>query len=250
MNMQIGPILSTLRRHRFTCTLLVLQIALTCAIVCNAVFLVRDRLAWMDTPSGVDEDRLVRIEVGDIGIHTDMHARTLADLAALREIPGVEDATVANSVPFGDRSWNSGLGLQRDQHVSSLNTGNFYGERIGEIMGVQLAEGRWFRPDEYRWMDDVVSAKVKVAPSIILSKDAADRLFPDGHPIGRSVFVGDNEMRVVGVVKRLSRAGGGDRGQAAFSTMVPLREYPAMGAAFLLRVKPGEADRVLTAATA
>ncbi len=250
MNMQIGPILSTLRRHRFTCTLLILQIALTCAIVCNAVFLVRDRLAWMDTPSGVDEDRLVRIEVGDIGIHTDMHARTLADLAALREIPGVEDATVANSVPFGDRSWNSGLGLQRDQHVSSLNTGNFYGERIGEIMGVQLAEGRWFRPDEYRWMDDVVSAKVKVAPSIILSKDAADRLFPDGHPIGRSVFVGDNDMRVVGVVKRLSRAGGGDRGQAAFSTMVPLREYPAMGAAFLLRVKPGEADRVLTAAAA
>lgn len=248
MNLQIGPILSTLRRHRFTCTLLVLQIALTCAIVCNAVFLVRDRLTWMETPSGIDEDRLVQLEVGDIGSHTDVHARTEADLAALREIPGVEDATVANSLPFGDRSWNSGVDLQRDQHVSSLNIGNFYGERLGEIMGAQLIEGRWFRPDEYRWVDDVDSGRVKESPSILLSKDAADRLFPDGHAIGQTVFVGPAEMRVVGVVKRLSRAGDGEHAQAPFSAVKALREYPADGSAFLIRVKPGQAERVLAAA--
>lgn len=250
MNLQIGPILSTLRRHRFTCSLLVLQIALTCAIVCNAVFLVRDRLGWMQTPSGVAEDRLIRIEVGDIGTHEDAHARTLSDLAALREIPGVEAATVANSVPFGDRSWNSGVTLERDQQVSSLNTGNFYGEALGETLGAQLVEGRWFRPDEYRWIDDVVSAKVKVVPSIILTKDAAERLFPDGHSLGRSVFIGDSEMRVVGIVRRLSRAGGGDRAQVSFSTLAPLRESPSMGAAFLLRAKPGESDRVMASAVA
>ena len=46
--MHFFPILSTLRRHRTAATLIILEIALTCAIVCNAVFLIGDRLARMD----------------------------------------------------------------------------------------------------------------------------------------------------------------------------------------------------------
>ena len=42
--MHFIPILSTLRRHRTAATLIILEIALTCAIVCNAVFLIRERL--------------------------------------------------------------------------------------------------------------------------------------------------------------------------------------------------------------
>lgn len=250
MNLQIGPILSTLKRHRITCTLLILQIALTFAIVCNAVFLVRDRLGWMDTPSGVAEDQLVKIEVGDIGTRSDLHARTDADLAALRALPGVQAATVMNSLPFGDRTWNSGITLDPDQREASVNTGIFYGEAVGETLGLQLVAGRWFRPDEYTWIDDVVSTRIKAAPAIIVSQATADRLFPDGHALGRRVFVGDDEVRIVGIVARLSRAGNDDRGTVGFSMIVPLREYPAMGAGFVLRARAGEADRVLSAAVA
>ncbi|WP_345782898.1 FtsX-like permease family protein [Luteibacter sp. ME-Dv--P-043b] len=250
MNLQIRPILSTLKRHRITCTLLILQIALTCAIVCNAVFLVRDRLDWMDTPSGVAEDQLVRMEVGDIGTRSDVHARTEADLTALRALPGVQAATVMNSLPFGDRSWNGGITLERNQRESSVNTGNFYGEGVGETLGLQLVAGRWFRPDEYAWMDDVVSARVKVAPALIVSMATAQKLFPEGHALGRRVFVGENEMRIVGVVARLSRAGHDDRATIGMTTIAPLRESPVWGAGFVLRVKPGEADRVLAAAVA
>lgn len=250
MNLQIGPILSTLKRHRITCTLLVVQIALTCAIVCNAVFLVRDRLGWMDTPSGVFEDRLVRIEVGDIGSRSDMHARTESDLRALRALPGVQAATVMNSLPFGDRSWNSGISLARNQRESSVKTGNFYGEGVGETLGLSLIAGRWFRPDEYAWIDDVVSARTPAAPVVIVSQATADRLFPDGHALGRSVFMGEDDARIVGIVARLSRAGNDDRATIGLSTLQPLREFPAMGAGFVLRVKAGEAERVLVAAAA
>jgi putative ABC transport system permease protein len=45
--MDILPILATLRRHKITAALLILQIALTCAIVCNAVFLIGQRLHRM-----------------------------------------------------------------------------------------------------------------------------------------------------------------------------------------------------------
>jgi putative ABC transport system permease protein len=51
--MDILPILSTLRRHKLTAWLLVLEIALTCAIVCNAMFLIGRQLQYMDMPSGI-----------------------------------------------------------------------------------------------------------------------------------------------------------------------------------------------------
>ena len=65
--MHFLPILSTLRRHRAAAALIVLEIALTCAIVCNAVFLIRERLARMNRPSGVAESELVRVQLTGIG---------------------------------------------------------------------------------------------------------------------------------------------------------------------------------------
>jgi len=41
--MEIRPILSTLSRHKTAAALIVLEIALTCAILCNALFLVAQR---------------------------------------------------------------------------------------------------------------------------------------------------------------------------------------------------------------
>ena len=46
--MEFRPILSTLRRHRTAAALIVLEIALTCAIVCNALFLIGERLDRME----------------------------------------------------------------------------------------------------------------------------------------------------------------------------------------------------------
>jgi len=60
-------IISTLRRHRTATLLIVLEIALTCAIVCNAIFLIRERLARMDQPSGVVEGELLRVRLTGIG---------------------------------------------------------------------------------------------------------------------------------------------------------------------------------------
>ena len=59
--MEIRPILSTLMRHKIAALLIVLEIALTCAIVCNALFLIGERLDRMNKPSGIAENELVRI---------------------------------------------------------------------------------------------------------------------------------------------------------------------------------------------
>src|SRR5258706_158169 len=64
--MHFFPILSTLRRHRTAATLIVLEIALSCAIVCNTIFLIGDRLSRMNLPSGIANTRLVMVK-RDVG---------------------------------------------------------------------------------------------------------------------------------------------------------------------------------------
>lgn len=250
MLMEIGPILSALRRHRLTASLVVLEIALTCAIVCNAVFLVGDRLAIADTPSGIDEANVVHIVASDIGRHGDDHARTETDLAALRAIPGVVAATISNSVPFGDTSWGSNLNLAPNQRTSTVDVKNFYGEGVGETLGTHLVAGRFFEPSEYVWLDDLVADKVKPAAVIVITQGLARHLFGDASALGRSVWAGssDTEMRVVGVVDRLAAAGGVDRSDVELTTLMPWRESTSVGGSFIIRSQPGQADRVLALA--
>ena len=91
--MEIRPILSTLRRHKTAAALIVLEIALTCAIICNALFLIaQPRWRRLNMPSGMAEHELiVRPQLTGIGTQDDGNAaRPASDLAALRAIPGVK----------------------------------------------------------------------------------------------------------------------------------------------------------------
>ena len=98
--MDIRPILSTLLRHKTAAALIVLEIALTCAIICNALFMIGERITFVNEPSGLAEDELVRVQITGIGNDDNAAAQTLTDLAALRGLPGVTGATVINQVPF------------------------------------------------------------------------------------------------------------------------------------------------------
>ena len=53
--MEIRPILSALMRSKVSMILIGLQVALTLAIVCNALFIIGQRLDHMDRPSGMNE---------------------------------------------------------------------------------------------------------------------------------------------------------------------------------------------------
>ena len=114
--MHIRPIVSTLRRHRTTATLIILEIALTCAIVCNAIFLIRDRLSRLDQPSGLNENELVRVQVVSLD-KTGQAALTRQDLQSLRAIPGVRYAACTNMLPFSSSSWTTN---SRSEAIFSL----------------------------------------------------------------------------------------------------------------------------------
>ena len=148
--MEIRPILSTLLRHKTAAALIVLQIALTCAIICNALFMIGQRVTQVRETSGIVENELVRIQITPIGSDEGSEAQTRSDLAMLRGMPGVKAATTVNQIPFVGSSWNSGVNLQPNQEQPTLNATNYMAEdQFMDTFGLKLLAGRTFAPDEY-----------------------------------------------------------------------------------------------------
>lgn len=248
--MDIRPILSTLRRHKTAAALIVLEIALTCAIVCNALFLVSQRIEKISLPSGLAEKELVMVNVGGIGRQVDAMARTREDLAALRAIPGVTQVTTVNQLPFRRNSSSSGLSHTADQEASSVNVAMYGVAENGlATLGLNLTSGRDFQASEYIALEDVMSRKTKdVAVPILLNQAAAQRLEPRGTALGKTYYMGDQAMHVVGIVEALATPVGWD-GNRTMSMVLPGRTAFGEGV-YLLRTAPERRQEVLKAALA
>jgi putative ABC transport system permease protein len=251
--MHILPILSTLRRHRTAATLIVLEIALTCAIICNAVFLIGERLGRMNRDSGVAEDELVRIHLAGIGEKSNAASLTAQDLAALATVPGVRKVALANQVPFGKSSWNSGVSLEKDQQNSNLNAATYFGsDHLIETLGLRLIAGRDFTRDEMIDWELLQAADSKVrVPSVIITRAMAERLFPGESALGKTLFMWSDDVpqRIVGIVDHLIRPNEvGGASEYALSAVLPIRSPYTMSGNYILRVDPERRAEVLTAA--
>jgi putative ABC transport system permease protein len=248
--MNLWPILSSLRRHRTAALLIIGEIALSCAIVCNAIFLIGDRLARLDAPSGVAEAELVRVALAGIGAPDGAAAITAQDLAALRAIPGVRAAAAANMVPFGGSSWNNGVGTDADERAPRVNAAMYAGSPgLVETLGVRLVAGRGLTADEYVPLDGMLSGSA-VAPSILITRALAERLYPGASPLGKLLYVwGPHPQTVVGVIEQLARPSDAN-GPASrdYAMILPILMPYTIGGSYLLRVDPARRAEVLAAA--
>jgi putative ABC transport system permease protein len=247
--MHILPILHTLRRHRTAASLIVLEIALTCAIVCNAVFVIRERLGRMDRPSGLVEDELIRLQVASIGVNDDAAAITLQDFAAIRALPGVKAVATSNMIPFGNSSWNSDASPIKDD-PNGVNTAMYMGSpELLETFGVRLIAGRDFTPDEYVELKAAQQNKAKIG-STIITKGVADRFWPGDNAVGKKLYVwGDDPQTVVGVVERIARPNeaGDGASYGEMAMFMPVDTPFNVGGNYLIRIDPTYRDSLLAA---
>jgi putative ABC transport system permease protein len=249
--MHFLPIVSTLRRHRTAASLIVLEIALTCAIVCNALFLIRERLDRMDRPSGIAEDEIVRVSISGVRERADAHAITEQDLLALRSIPGVKYAANTNMVPFGGSSWNNSISTIPKDPKRPINAAMWMGSAdLLEAFGVRLIAGRDFTPEEYVLFEDVQEKKAEM-PSLIVTKAVAERLYPGQNALGKPIYVwSDNPVTIVGIVDHIARPNeGAGADQREYAMFVPVKlPYPFSD--YVLRVDPSRKAEVLAATDA
>ena len=206
--MDIRPILSSLSRHKTAAALIVLEIALSCAIICNALFIVSNRIDAMQMASGVDDDKLIEIGLSGIGKQNDADARTAQDLAALRAIAGVSNVTIVNQLPFQYGSWNTSLSASLEPDAQSINGAQYMAaENTLATLGLQLVSGRDFHADEYRSMDalkETTDLSALHSP-IILSDALAREFFPAGDAVGKTLYMMNIPVTIVGVVDTLLR---------------------------------------------
>lgn len=249
--MQIAPILAALRRNKAGAILIGLQLALTLAIVCNALFIIVQRLGYIGRESGIDEASLFVVRNLWVG-KSDQDAATLLprDLATIRATPGVANVYATNSYPLAGGGWSTGLSLKPDQEKSTAHTGVYFvDENALDTLGAHLIAGRYFTASE---ITDFVPNE-NLAPAAIIVTDAvAKKLFPDGSALGKAVYMGGKTSppsTIVGIVDRLQTPWVGFSWGDKFylnSTLVPHRMLGNF-TQFVVRAEPGRRDEAMKA---
>jgi putative ABC transport system permease protein len=208
--MELGPIVRAMRANRVRVTLLVLEIGITMTIVLNCLAMIGEQRARIQTPSGIDEDHIVAVSAQPWGrAFDDDHFQggvIARDLAAFRSMPGVIDAAPISNFPLqgGGSSFQvKPLGAPDSAKVRApvyITDPHFI-----KALGLELLAGRGFD------QTDAPETRGPRLATIIVTKDLADALFPDGSALGKSVDTGSAQYpdTIVGIVRQMHTPYGG-----------------------------------------
>jgi putative ABC transport system permease protein len=255
--MAIGPILAQLRRKPLGAVLIALQMAITLAILANAVFIIQQRVALTQRPTGADEANIFVIRHEWPRHMDDGQARLQTDLSALRKLPGVVDAFASNTFPMSNSGWTGTVNRAGHQaHPTAAGAIYLADDHAVSTLGLKLVAGRSFLPTEVNTLNDEVPETL--ITSVILSRGLAEKVFPAGHAVGRSVYLDASHIAtVVGVVEALATPwttlsggawGTSDSGDVSNSSILWPLQPGGRYAVYIVRAQPGKLARVMAAA--
>ena len=245
LSIPIRPMVSSLARHKAGLFILACQVALTLAIVANVVFIITQRIALIERPSGIDEANIVVVDnhwVGPLSIE-EAHTRTDADLAMIRALPGVIDAYADYSFPVaGPWADVNGLSLKSGQKSpTSIAEPYFTDEHALATYGLRLIAGRNFESNE------VVPGSQDADPvvgSVIITEDLSRALFPSGESLGKTVYMSDQPRIIVGIIADVEVPAAGTRTFAYRSVLLPVRFADPSGNSYIVRTQRGAAEYI------
>ncbi|OOG66144.1 peptide ABC transporter permease [Rhodanobacter sp. B04] len=260
--MTMHPILAALRKHKAGVVLISLQIALTLAIVCNAVFIIGQRVERVNRPTGLDENDLFLVTQQWVGAPSGddpagvekLDVMQREDLAALRNLPDVASVAPSNSVPLLNSSWTGSLSLKPGAQLGSKGGTRtayyFTDEQALTTLGLHLVTGRAFNAGDVQHQG---ARDQRDRPVVIVTKALADKLFPQGNAVGKVIYSDGSTApsTIIGVVERLQIPSTGSWGNAFtwYSTLVPTR-LDSSYARYVVRAKPGRRDAAMRAVPA
>ena len=191
-----GRGLSEGRGHdRLRSVLVVSEVALACVLLVGSGLLLRSFLRVLDVDLGFQPSEAAVVDINyDPGAKGEKIAPSLQQiLAAVKAVPGVEAAGVADMLPLDrDRSWGLvnpsreyGKNDQQSAIVRIVTPGYL------EAMGIRLIEGR-----DITWQE-----VFDRAPVAVINETAARYHWPGQSPIGREARgFSDKPGRIIGVV--------------------------------------------------
>ena len=249
---EIRPIFSALLRNKLGPILVATQVALSLAILVNAVYIVNLRLAVAARPSGVtNELDVFRVHISNqkLGGHEEQIAMQKQEAATMRAVPGVTSVARTNSFPISHSGSNSGVSTDRKQTSSTTGSGIYNSpDSLVKTWGLKLIQGQDFQTGDYIETDPNTSKEF--VKKVIVTKALAEKLFPDqSNFVGKEFFFGvgndANDVRIVGVLETLQTSNGQAQPQGEYATLLPARLSNVPYESYAVRSEPGQRDRVM-----
>ncbi|GGO64444.1 ABC transporter permease [Bowmanella pacifica] len=238
---ELKPIFNALWRSKTGALLLVVQIAVTLAIVSNAAFIIHDRVTFLNQDTGLKDENLFRFNLYTFGKNVDIGQQQEVDETLLRAIPGVADAVVINQVPLSGSGDSTSFHLKPTPEQSRGARASFFmaDEHLLNTLDVKLEDGRNFTA-----ADVVYSEGFEKSASVVLvTRSHLLDLFPEGDGLGKTIYLGDNPFQVIGIIAPMKGPWLDDE-QADNVALIP----QVMAAPFkrvLVRTEPGRRDEVM-----
>ncbi|MFZ6656582.1 ABC transporter permease [Undibacterium sp. TJN19] len=251
-NLEIRPILSALMRSKTGAILVALQVAISLAILANAVYIVQQRMEVVARPSGVaEENDLFSINLSNrkVAEHAEQIAMQKQDEATIRSVSGVQGVIRVSQTPLSWSGSTAGISLDRKQ-ASSTTSASIYitSESLMKLWGLKLIDGRDFNPGEFHEIDQ--STSKEFPDVVIITKAVAEKLFPgQASVVGKTIYFGTgddaNATRVIGVLDRLQTHAAQIGSKGEISVILPLRMSNDPYSKYSVRAEPGQRERVM-----
>lgn len=256
--MQIGPVLSSLRRNHAGAILVALEVAIALAVFVNAAWIVHQRIELVSRPTGIDDAHIFVIGTAPIAESPGReasaaardHAQVREDLAYLRGLPGVIAASVTDAVPFSQVGFVTDVWTNPTQKGDPVELNALSMDEQGlRALGARLSAGREFQATEIL-PPLTLSNLMEFVPDIIITRAAAAALFPRQSALGKTIYDSMGKPATVsGIMEDM--IGAATNGIETANRVALLPRLPQSdGRAYLVRTVPGRTAPLLAAAEA
>jgi putative ABC transport system permease protein len=257
--MEIRPILSALLRSKTGAVLVALQVAISLAILSNALHIVNVRQAVAARTSGIaDESTVIYANVRHLrkGSANEQFAEQQLETETLRAVSGVTSVAFASQMPMSQSGNYNSVAADRKQ-VNESATASFYytPDSLVKTLGLKLVEGRDLRPEEVTVIDNDTAPDDLFPSTVLVTRALAEKVWPGASTfVGKTLYFGTGETangaRVVGVLEHLQSQSAEVGERSDRSTIVPIRLANGYGTAYAMRVEKGQRERLLREAEA
>jgi putative ABC transport system permease protein len=242
--MEIGPIWRAMMRNKTGAILIALQIAVTMAIMVNAISIIQERGRMMARPSGIDEHNIFALS--SIGFAKDFNERVTIeeDLAALREMPGVVNAIQSNSVPLSGGGWSMGLQTEPGVGIDGPSVALYFvDEHALDTFGLNLLAGENFSATDIEWRE---RSATEWPDKTIITRATAEALYPDDPDgaLGKTVYISDDDpITIIGIIEQMQAPWNGWDGVERV-ILTPSHTL-FKGTRYIIRTEPGMRDELM-----
>lgn len=250
--MEIRPIFTALLRNKTGPIVVALQVALSLAILANALHIVNERRAVAARPSGLgDEHSVFSIAVRSLANETPEQqlATIKRQTEVLRAVGGVVAAAQLSQMPMSRNGSNTSVSMNPRQDRANAHASTYLsGDSLIKAFDLKLVDGRDFLAQE---LIDINEATDHVFPAgVIITQPLAEKLWPGTSAVGKTMYFGTGSQapstRILGVVENLISAHANVDERGMFSVLMPYRTYNGgRGTLYAVRTEPGQRDRVM-----